>query len=106
MRGNGIDARPALEDAKVVRRARTAVAGNALLGKESDGAREGVNGIGQAVIAPAMSAGTVDGDVETPAGQGLGGDVIGVGAVQNQKGLDAASVAGLARQVAHATEGA
>ena len=74
------------------------------LGKQRHRPAQRMHRISHAVIAPAMSAGTIDGDVETPAGQGLGGDVIGVGPVQNQKCLDAASGAGLTRQVAHATE--
>ena len=48
-----------------------------------------------------MAARTGDGDIEAAAGEGLGSDVIGVGPVQDQKGLDAAAGAGLTAQIAH-----
>src|SRR5689334_25405532 len=75
-----------------------------MLGEETDGAREGVDGIGESVIAPAMAAGAGDADVEAAAGQGLRRDVVGVRSVEDQERLNAAAGTRLAAEVAHAAE--
>ena len=80
------------------------LAGEALFGEVSDGARQRMHRIGDAVIAPAMPAGTADGDIEAAAGQGLRSDVIDIRTIQNQKRLDPASGGGLTAQITHAAE--
>ena len=63
-----------------------------------------MDGVGEAVIAPAMAARSADGDIEAAAGESLRGDVIDIGAIQNQERLDSAAGAGLPAQIAHAAQ--
>ena len=104
VRGDGVDARSAFDDSEVVRRSRTAVARQALFGEGSDGARQRMDRIGEAVIAPTMPAGAANGDVETAAGESLRRNVIDIRAIQNQERLNPASGARLPAQIAHAAQ--
>ena len=64
---------------------------------------ERVDRIAGAVIAPAMPARAGDGHFKAAAGQGPAGDVIGVGAVQNQEGFGPGTIR-VPAQVAHAAQ--
>src|ERR1700722_7214754 len=70
--GYRVDARSAFDQTKIERRPRAC--GRNAIGEQSYGAGQGVDGIADAVIGPGMAAGTGNGDVETAAGEGLGGD--------------------------------
>src|SRR5579862_729233 len=89
--GNGVDAGAALDDPEVVGRARAAAARKAMLSKERDCARESVHRIGDPIVAPAVAARPGNSDIEPPAGQRLRGDVVGIGAVQDQERPDTAA---------------
>ena len=69
----------------------------------SDHPAERVDRIAGAIVAPAMPAGAGDGHFKAAAGQGPAGDVIGVGAVQNQERFRPGSIR-LPAQVAHAAQ--
>src|SRR5690349_4405568 len=75
-----------------------------MLGEVSNGPRQGVHRVGDAIIAPTVAAGAIDGDIETAAGERLGSDVVGVGAVQNQERLNATAGGGLTAEIAHAAQ--
>ena len=74
------------------------------LGKQRHRAAEGVHRIAHAEIAPAMSAGSGEGDLEAAAAQRAGGDVVGVGAVHHQKGSDLARQRRLLAEMPHAQQ--
>ena len=99
--GNRVDARSAFDQSEIERRS-GARGGNAV-GEQSDGAGQRMDGIADAVIGPGMAAGSGDGDVETAAGEGLGGDAVGAGAVEHQKSFDTRGGTGTA-QITHAGE--
>ncbi len=91
LRGYGVNAGAALDNSKIVRRAWASIARKPMVGEGGDGAREGVYGVGDAVIAPAMPARTADRHVKTAAGKCLGSDVVGVGSIEDHKGLNPAA---------------
>ncbi len=62
-----------------------------------------MHGVADAVIAPAMAAGTGDAHVEAPAGQRLAGDVIGARSIQDEEGFKTRSGGGAA-QIAHSAQ--
>ena len=61
--------------------------------------------IADAEIAPAMAAGTGEGDLEAAAAERAGGDVVGVGAVDDQEARDLLGQRRLVAQVPHAAAG-
>ena len=69
-------------------------------GEQRHRAAQRVQRIADAVIAPAMAARTGERDLEAAAPQRAAGDVIGVGAVEHQEGLDLAGQR-LLREVPH-----
>src|ERR1700676_5015727 len=81
--GNGVDTGAALDDAEVIRRSGVAAAWKSMLGKISDRPRQSMHGVGNPIVAPTVSAGAADGDIETAAGERLRSDVVGVRPVQN-----------------------
>src|SRR5229473_11644 len=91
LRGYGVDAGAALDNSKIVGRAWASIARKPMVGEGGDGARQGVYGVGDAVIAPTMPARTANSYVKTAAGKRLGSDVVGVGSVKNQKDLNPAA---------------
>ena len=71
------------------------------LGEQRHGAAQRVDGIADAVIAPAMPARSGEGHLETAAAQGAGGDVVGSGAVHDHEGADLLGERRLLAEVAH-----
>src|ERR1700693_4341600 len=104
MRGDGVDARSAFDDPEVVGRSRAAVGRQALRGKGGNGARQRMDRVGEAVIAPTVAAGAANSDIEAPAGESLRGDVIDIRTIQNQKRLNPDSGVRLAAQITHAAQ--
>ena len=72
--------------------------------KERHGAAQRVHRIADAVIAPAMAARSGEGDFEAPAAEPAGGDVVGVGAVDDQERADLPGERRLLAEVPHAEQ--
>ena len=100
--GDGIDADAAFDDAEV--EGETGGGGGEIFGEDGDHAGDGVDGVGDAVIVPAMATGALDGDFVSAAGECFVGDVTGGGAVEDEEGADFGSEGGLGTEVAHAAE--
>ncbi len=84
--GDGVDAAAAFDQADVDRRFRPRI--QPRFGEQRDGAAERVHRIADAEIAPAMAAGSGEGDLEATAAQRAGGDVVGVGAIHDQEAVN------------------
>lgn len=99
---DGIDGHAAFDDAEV--EGKFGGGGREVFGEDGDHSREGVDGVADAVVDPAVAAGALKGDFVAAAGECFGGDVFGGGAVEDEERPDAGGERRGGAEVEHAAE--
>lgn len=101
-RSDGVDADAAFDNAEIKRV--FGAGGREIFREYRDHAGDGMDGIGDTVIDPAMATGALDGYFVAAAGEGFVGDVFGGGAIEDEEGAYLGSERGLGAEVAHAAQ--